>query len=80
MTKLNLPPIPKMEKQISYATHPDFKLEEIVKEHEKAAKNLGHTLSEGYIIGLKNGWREAMKFHSEGIKNGNVIIRNNVIK
>jgi flagellar biosynthesis/type III secretory pathway protein FliH len=67
-------------KTLSFCTNPDFRIEEIVKEHQKAAANLGHKLSEGYEIGLRNGWREAMKFHSEGIKNGNVIIRNNVIK
>jgi hypothetical protein len=64
-----------MAKEFSYSKHPDIKLDEIIKAHEKAAKNLGHILSEGYIIGLKNGWSEAMKWHSDGIKNGEVIVR-----
>jgi len=52
-------------------------LEEIVKEHEKAAITLAHTLSEDYKIALRNGWHEAHKYFNEELKNGNVTIKNN---
>lgn len=51
-----------MEKQVVYNRLPSEGLLKLIEEHKQKAKDLGLELSQQYIVGLRNGWNEAMEF------------------